>query len=79
MRKIFKWILWTIGGVIALVVLAVGVVYGWSEIRMSQTFEVKAEKVTVSSDPATIERGRHLAMTLGKCADCHGEDLGGSW
>ncbi len=77
MRKIFKWVLWTIGGLVGLVVLAVGVLYGWSAIRLNQTFDVKAEKVPVSSDPAVIERGRHLAMTLGKCGDCHGDDLSG--
>src|SRR5690606_30225998 len=27
---------------------------------------------------ATIARGAHLASALGKCADCHGDGLGGN-
>jgi len=63
--------------VIALVAVAVGVLYALSGRRMSATWEITPPSITVSSDSAVIARGAHVARTRG-CMVCHGDDLGGS-
>ncbi len=66
-------------GVVAVVLVAgVGTVYAVSSSRMGKRFdEVKGHKVTVPTDSASIERGRHLATAVGKCGDCHDNNLAG--
>jgi len=44
---------------------------------MGKTYPTKVETVAVPSDPAALERGRHLVAAVGKCTDCHGENLAG--
>jgi mono/diheme cytochrome c family protein len=77
MKRVFKWTGRIIGGIIAFLLLAAGVVYAVSEIRINSTYERKPEKISISSDPMTLERGRHLSRAIAKCVDCHGEDFGG--
>jgi cytochrome c553 len=71
----------TVGRVIVvLALLIVGVVIAiavMSKRILANRFEVTPGAVTVPSDSASIERGRHLASAIGKCVACHGEDLGG--
>lgn len=76
-RKTFKWTMRIVGGLLGLVVLALGVVYAWSEVRINRTFEVEPEKVEILTDAASLERGRHLVVNVGKCGECHGENFGG--
>lgn len=59
---------------IAVIVIAISVM---SKRVLANRFEVTPGVVTVPSDSASIARGRHLATAIGKCVDCHGEDLGG--
>jgi cytochrome c553 len=75
MGKILKWIAIVLGGLIGLVVLAVlalGLIGG---SRLNRTYPVEPETIVIPDDPASLERGRHLAQTI--CADCHGAALGG--
>jgi mono/diheme cytochrome c family protein len=44
---------------------------------MAQVYEVPVPTIARSSDPAVIERGKHLAESLGACTLCHGKNLGG--
>jgi len=55
---------------------ALGLIYWRSNSLMAQRIEVKEPALAVSSDPAAIARGEHLAVTRG-CTDCHAADLGG--
>ena len=75
-----KWTRRTLLGAGALAtlaaVLAVGV-YGASETRLRRAYEVTGAQLAVTGEAAQVERGRHLAVSLAKCTDCHGEDLGG--
>ena len=64
-------------GVVALAVLAAGAVYAISSYRLSRRYAVRDSVPVILSDSATVERGRHLAFAIAKCADCHGADLGG--
>ena len=66
------------GALVAVLVLAVGTIYAVSSRRLSRTYaSVKGHAVLVHSDAAALERGRHLAMAVFKCVDCHKADFGG--
>jgi mono/diheme cytochrome c family protein len=77
MPRILKWGLATVGALVVLLVVAAGGAYALSERRFAQRFTVADETVPVSTDSATIARGRHIAVTRG-CTDCHGADFGGT-
>jgi cytochrome c553 len=72
-----KWVKRLALGVVSLIVLLLAVIYGVSEVRMRKTYDIAGMSLNVTTDPAQIERGRHLATAVSKCADCHGQDLGG--
>lgn len=76
MKKIVKWIGIILGGLLGLVILAVVVVYIISGSRLSQTYNVQVEAVTIPADEASLTLGKHILETRG-CTDCHGENLGG--
>lgn len=75
-----RWIRWTgytTGAIIGLIVVGATGVFAYSSHRMSQQFDVPSPDVATVSDEASISRGYHLATAIGKCVECHGEDLGG--
>lgn len=72
-----KWIKRIALGVVSLALLLVALVYGVSEARLRKQYDVAGATLAVTDDPAQVERGRHLATAVSKCADCHGPDLGG--
>jgi len=39
-------------------------------------YAIPLPSIVASSDPEVIARGKHLAQSLGKCMQCHGENLG---
>jgi cytochrome c553 len=62
------------------VVVAVAAVYLVTGRRIARRFEVPHAATALpaaAGDSARIARGRHLADAIGKCAECHGDDLGG--
>jgi hypothetical protein len=82
-NRILKKVLIGVGATLGLVVVG-GAAYAGVQISrfnssMETVYDVPLPKVTRSTDPAVIERGKHLAQTLAPCveADCHGGDLGG--
>lgn len=66
-----------VGGLVGAALLAVGVVYAATEMRLRRTFEVPLAELPFRDDSAAVARGRHIAVAIGKCVDCHGDDLGG--
>jgi mono/diheme cytochrome c family protein len=64
-------------GVLGLLVAAIGGIYLLTSLRMSKRYEVAARPITARADSAAMARGKHLAVAIGKCVNCHGEDLGG--
>ncbi|HEX6644591.1 MAG TPA: c-type cytochrome [Gemmatimonadales bacterium] len=77
-KRIVRGLAIGLGALVALLVLGAAVVYGVSSSRLSKQYEVDPETVALSSDPAVIERGRHLASARLGCTGCHAQDLGGS-
>lgn len=75
--SLLRWTGYLLGTVVLLVILAVGGIYLYSELRMRADYEVTVDTLTVRADSATLARGRHFARTRG-CRDCHGNDFGGT-
>ena len=73
MKRVLKWIGVTLG---ALVILACIAIYGVSEYRLHQTFDIASAPITVPTDSAGIAAGRHIFETRG-CEGCHGPGLSG--
>ena len=77
-----------LGALVAVIAICLTAAYGYQGSRASRSIAVPAEHgivqagaptaAPVTADAATIERGRHLAVAIAKCVDCHGENLGGA-
>ena len=78
MKRLLKWLGIAAGVIVVLLLIAVATVYAVSTSRMNKAYEVPATPVTASADTAVVARGRHLVEAIVKCADCHGENLGGA-
>ena len=63
--------------VVALVVVAAVAVFVTSNSRLGRSYSVAVEPLNVPDDPAAVERGKYLVAAVTKCADCHGDTLGG--
>lgn len=77
MRTVFRWAARIGAAVLALIVVAAGAVYGFSERRMRARFDVPTHALAVRTDPATIAEGARLATVKG-CVDCHGANMKGN-
>lgn len=63
-------------GLIAIIMLAVLVVYAGSEWTIRRGYDVALTPITVPHDAASIAEGARLAKITG-CRDCHGKNGGG--
>lgn len=61
-------------GLIILLVVGANIA---SASRQRTIYQVPPSGIRAVTDPASIERGRHLVEAVGKCGECHGADLGG--
>jgi len=77
MRTAIRVVKRVLVGVLCLVILALGLLYGWSTWRLERHYEVQVEQIVIPADAASIERGRHLAENVSLCNHCHGADFGG--
>ena len=77
LRATLRWIGRIVVGLLALIVVAVGVIYGITERRFRTTFTVPEHTLSVSTDSAAIARGERLATVRG-CVECHGAGLVGA-
>ena len=76
MRTAARWLL-RIGLVLlAVLAIAAAIVFGITQARLAHSYTIPAETVAIPSDPAALERGKHVA-TISGCVDCHGSDLAG--
>src|SRR5688500_1425072 len=75
-KRALKWIGISLGGLVALALVAAGVLYLVSGGRLSAKHAWPAETLAIPSDSASIARGAHLVTTRA-CGGCHGADLGG--
>lgn len=78
MRKLLKILAWLSIALLAIVLLAVSVVYWKSNTLLRRTHQVTVtSSVPSAPDSETIDRGKHIAETRG-CVECHGKDFGGA-
>lgn len=77
MRKLLRFAAWTLGVVVALVLVAGGALYAYTQHHFDKKWQVAGHRLTIPTDSLSLARGRHIATALSKCADCHGEDYGG--
>jgi len=72
-KRVLKWTAIVLG---SLVTLALVVIYGVSEYRLRETFDIAATPVAVPTDSASLALGRHIFETRG-CTGCHGDNAAG--
>lgn len=76
MKRVFKWLAYGVCGLTGLIAIAIVAVYARSEWVRSQTWDVPAEALTISSpamDRANVDEGRRLAQIFGCFNGCHGK------
>jgi mono/diheme cytochrome c family protein len=76
MLPILRWTTRLVGGAVAVLALALGVLYAVTEVRVRRRFDVPAHRIAVPTDSASIARGERLA-TVRMCSGCHGPGLAG--
>lgn len=75
MKKVLKWIGIVLGSLIGLILVAGLVLYLVGSSRLNKVYTVEPSNLTLPTDAASIEYGKHRAETL--CQGCHGSDLSG--
>ena len=76
MRKVLKWTGIVLGALVALIIIAAGIMYASSSLRLAKHYDIQPEAIAIPSDAASIQRGKHLTDII--CLDCHGPDLSGT-
>ncbi len=77
MKKILRAIAWSVGALLALVIVAGCALYFYTQRGMDRKYAIAGHAVHVPADSLALLRGEHVATALSKCVDCHGADLGG--
>ncbi|MDQ3081185.1 MAG: c-type cytochrome [Gemmatimonadota bacterium] len=77
MKRALKWLGYIVGGLVAVILLAVGTVYAITSSRMGKSYPTAVETIAIPTDPVEIARGKHLTLTTGKCQNCHGDNMAG--
>lgn len=78
MSRAVRWVLITLGGLVALVLIVAGALYAVSGQRLGAKHDVPPEQaLVIPTDSASVARGQRLVAEL-PCGQCHGNDLGGN-
>ena len=76
--RVLKWLGIGMLSIVGLVLVGVATVWAISGKKAAKTYEVTLAPLAIPTDSASIARGRHLTRAIGKCTECHGDDLGGT-
>jgi mono/diheme cytochrome c family protein len=74
--RLLKILVWLAAGAVAVVGVAIIVVYRVSDRRLERTYRVESPHVVTYDDSLTLARGRHVAEIQG-CVQCHAPSLAG--
>lgn len=77
MRKVLRLIGFAILGVLGIALIGAIAVYIVSERRINQLYTIEAAELVIPTGAEAVDRGKYLSEAITKCADCHGEGLGG--
>lgn len=75
MRKVVRIIGIVLGGLVGVLLLAGLILYFIGNARLNKTYDIPASDITLPTDAASIEFGKHRAEIL--CEGCHGTNLSG--
>jgi mono/diheme cytochrome c family protein len=75
--KVLKWIGYILGGIVAIIVIALGVFYFMSEQKLSHNFSAPSDPIAIPTDEASLARGKHIVESVSECVGCHTPNLGG--
>jgi mono/diheme cytochrome c family protein len=75
MKRALRIVGLVFGALVGIVLLAGIVLYLLGNARLNKVYDFPASNVTVPTDAASIEYGKHRVEIL--CQGCHGEDLSG--
>lgn len=77
MKKVLKWFAILLGGIVAILLIALGVIYYLSDQDLNATHDVDPVALEIPEpDSAMLALGEHLA-SVRACTGCHGPNLGG--
>jgi cytochrome c553 len=76
MRRLLRWLAIALGGLVALLLVALGIVYVLSARILNKTYVIPRVELAVPSGPAAVAEGKRLATIRG-CDGCHGPNLEG--
>lgn len=72
-----RWLKRTLLGLLGLLLVALGVIYAWSHLILSKTYEPKPRAIAWTEDPSELAQGERLAQVYGCFHGCHGADMEG--
>ena len=75
-RTLLKWTGIILGSLLSLLLVSYLLIANNIGNRTEKTYSFTAETLSVPTDQATINRGKHLAVIKG-CTDCHGSNMAG--
>lgn len=78
MRRLLKWIGYTLATLAVLGLLAIALVYVISQRSLDKEYDAPLEPVAISSSPEVIAEGKRLAITRGCFDGCHGKGVSGA-
>lgn len=67
-----------LGSMVALAIIAYGIVYLVSARMISRTYDIPAVAIVVPTDQAALDEGKRLATVYGCFAGCHGKGIAGA-
>ena len=67
-----------VGGTVVLALAAVATLYVWTNKELKATVADRTHAFTAPTGDSVVARGEHVTKALAKCADCHGDDYGGT-
>lgn len=77
MKPVLKFLGKVVAGLVVLILIAVGAVYGITSYHINKNHEMHVGMIPVPTDAAAVARGKHLVESVGKCQNCHGDNYAG--
>ena len=78
MKTLLKWLGIGVTSLVCAILIGAAWVYAASNRQINRRYHPGASWISIARDSETVERGRHLALAVVKCVECHGEDLSGT-
>ena len=75
--KILKWIGYILGGLVAIILIALVIFYFMSSQKLGNSFDVTPDAITIPTDAASVAYGQHIVESMSDCIGCHTPNLAG--